>query len=108
MNSVKKNLISVLSILNVSLSIHNDVICFLKTWTNAPTEPTCAANMQTARIPWAPTAVFVRRDTQAMASLAQVGLCWKQLCKWQSKKDVFHVFQTTNSFLKAGSVMDNF
>lgn len=44
-------------------------------------EPTCAANMQTVRTPWALTAASVRKDTQAMASLAQVGLCWKQLCK---------------------------
>nr|KAF6391967.1 fibrillin 1 [Pipistrellus kuhlii] len=41
-------------------------------WMNAPMEPTCAANMQTARIPWGPTAASVRRGTQAMASLAQI------------------------------------
>lgn len=63
--------------LNVTLSVHNDVICFLKIWTNAPMEPTCAASMQIARIPWALTAVSVRKDTRAMASLAQVGLCRK-------------------------------
>lgn len=49
-------------------------------------EPTCAANMQTARIPWALTAASARKDTRAMASLVQVGSCWKQLCKRQSEK----------------------
>lgn len=42
------------------------------TWTNAPMEPTCAANMQTARTPWAPTAASARRGTRAMASPVQI------------------------------------
>lgn len=45
----------------------------LKIWMNAPMEHTCAASMQTARIPWALTAASVRRATQEMASLVQVG-----------------------------------
>lgn len=41
-------------------------------WMNAPMEHTCAASMQTARIPWALTAASVRRATQEMASLVQI------------------------------------
>lgn len=74
MNSVKKNLMCALLMFNDTLSVHNGMFCFLQIWMNAPMEPTCAASMQTARIPWAPTAASVRRGTQAMASLAQVGL----------------------------------
>ena len=68
------------------LSVRNDVTFFHKIWMNAPMEPTCAANMQTARIPWALTAAFVKKDTRAMASLVQVGLCGEQLRKWKSEK----------------------
>lgn len=75
MNSVKKkNLMCALLTFNDTLSVHNDMVCFLQIWMNAPMEPTCAASMRTARIPWAPTAASVRKGTQVMASLAQVGL----------------------------------
>uniref|UniRef100_A0A2K5QNV4 Fibrillin 1 n=1 Tax=Cebus imitator TaxID=2715852 RepID=A0A2K5QNV4_CEBIM len=40
-------------------------------WMNVPMELTCAASMQTARIPWDLTAVCARKDTRAMASLVQ-------------------------------------
>lgn len=53
---------------------------------NAPMEHTCAANMQTARIPWALIAASVKKDTRVMDSRVQVGSCWKQLYKGQSEK----------------------
>lgn len=65
----------------------NDVNFVLKIWTSALMEPTCAANMQTVRTPWGRTAVSVRTATRAMASPAQVGLLWKQLCSscWKAE-----------------------
>jgi hypothetical protein len=80
-NSIKPKLTCVLLTLNAAFSVNNDVMLFLKIWMNAPMEPTCAANMQTVRTPWALIAVSVRRDTQEMASLVQVGCCWDS-CKF--------------------------
>lgn len=76
----------ILLTLNVMLFAHNDVTFFHKIWMNAPTGHTCAANMRTARTPWAPIAASVKKATRVMASLVQVGSCWEQLWKWQSEK----------------------
>lgn len=71
---------------NVMLFVHNDVTFFHKIWMNAPMEHTCAANMRTARTPWAPIAASVKKDTRVMASLVQVGSCWEQVWKRRSEK----------------------
>lgn len=83
---------------NDTLSVHNDVICSPKIWTNAPMEPTCAANTPTARTPWAPTAASARKGTQATASRAQVGLGGNSCVNSSQGSKACPVFQILNSF----------
>lgn len=100
--------ICILLTLEVMFFVHNDVTFFQKIWTNAPMEPTCAANMQTARIPWALTAAFVKKDTQGMASLVRVGSCGEtaEMAIREARRST--AFRLSGFFLKAGSAIDNF